>query len=239
MNLFIVITALPIPASSDNSGSVAIISVTAIGGVLTLITTIKILLFVIMLVYRIKKKSSNKCNHDSENFTIQLSLQSDVSNDDHNPQQHMQNTHVGRPQSYHDDEDKLSGEDENYPASGMETINELYISVNADSHNSILQQDKDESIAVVVDSDVAITPNPSYSVMPQIRAKSEQYDCIQTDDKLLQCKKFGSLQPVDTVTSDEVYNKIIDPVGDHDDYVNSDLNPSYSLSQRHYDQYIK
>ena len=237
MNLFIVITALPIPASSDNSDSVAIISVTAISGVLTLIITIKILVFVSMLLYRIKKKSSNKCHHDSENFTIELSSQSDVSNDDHNPQQHMQNTHVGQPQSYHDDEDELSGEDENYPASGMETINELYISVNAGSHDPILQQDKDKSIAVVVDSDVAITPNPSYSVMPQIRAKSEQYDCVQTDDQLLQCKKFGSLQPVGSTTSVEVYNKVNGPLDD--DYVNSDLNPSYSLPQLQYDQYIK
>ena len=96
-----------------------------------------------MLSHRIKKKSSNAYD-DNKDVTIGLSSQSDVCNDEHDPRQHTQNTHVGKPQSYHDNEDEVSGEDENYPASGMETINELHISVNTDSHNSILQQDKDK-----------------------------------------------------------------------------------------------
>ena len=154
----------------------------------------------------------NKNNIHNRRDAITQSSISGVTNDDHNPQQHMQNTSsAGQPQNYHDDEDGLSEEAENYRSSRMETINELYISTNAKYHDSVLEKDKLEPIAIVVDSDVDITPNPSYAVIPNPPQISDQYDSIQIDDQLLQHNTVGCLQ-LASATLNKASDKVIDPV---------------------------
>ena len=115
----------------------------------------------------------------------------------------------------------------------------------------------DYSISVF--SEVTICPNPSYIAIPnpsQTRNNPEQeYDYVGADDGATQQHKFGNFHDQyhgpaisnrlhnDTVTDTvdvhdnvdvDVHDNVdvdVDDDVDDDDYVNSDLNPSYTLPQ--------
>ena len=111
----------------------------------------------------------------------------------------------------------------------METVNALYIPTDCEvkSIDSILQRINDRSRNGVIDSNVIVTPNPSYySVDPnslQSGKKSDyQYDYVQPDGGSTQHDRV-----IGSTTSGGVHDEVTDPA----DTVNIDPNPSYSLSQ--------
>ena len=179
-----------------------------------------------------KKKSSKIYKNDKHAAIIKLPTQSDVSNDDHNPQLQCTQDTAGQSSHDHSDKDELSlhaqgAEGDNM--FGLEMDNRLHSLTKAISFDSLLRHYNSMSTSLV-DYDTTITSNPSYTVTTEGRAISEQqYDCIQTDDELNQHDEFGCLKLVRHATSDGTYDEVTDPAGG--DYVSIDLNPSSAIPQ--------
>ena len=93
------------------------------------------------------------------------------------------------------------------------------------SIDSILRHINDRSRNGVIDSNVIITPNPSYSIDPNSPLQSGkesdyEYDYVEPDGGSTQHDRV-----VGSTTSGRVRNEVTDPA----DTVNIDPNPSYSL----------
>ena len=207
---------------SDNDA--VIIIITAVAGIPLFIAIV--LFFVILSLCRTKKKCRKEYVNGNNTTIIKPPSQSEVPNNGHNPQQCTQ-----------DNADQPSHDHSNNNASLQETESDLaftddtfYLPTKSISLDSILEHCND-MLAPSVDYDVIITPNPPYTVTVEGRTVSEeQYDCIQTDDMLVQHEEFGNLKLVGSAASDGVYDKATNPTAG-DDYVSTDLNPSYDVPQ--------
>ena len=201
---------------------IAAIAITAVVGIPLL------LLFMIMLIRRMKNKSRKINTNDKNAVIIKLPSQSGVANDDCNSQQCTKDT-TGQSTHNHGDKDVPSQVAKSDSAFRLETNNTLYLPTKVKSLDSILQHHKSMS-APAGDYDIILTSNPSYTVNPEGRTTSEQqYEGIQTDDELNQHDEFGYLRLVGRAALDGAYEEVTNPAGG--DYVSIDLNPSYETPQ--------
>ena len=232
-----------------NADFVMAIGIIAAVGTLSLI--IVILVFVITL-HRLRK-NSRKVNEKAA--TINPILQSTNITSTNIQWDTIQNN-ARQLQHDHSNSDVLSQGAQAECGAGssrLVTINGLYISTKVKSLDSLLRMRNDHSISVF--SEVTICPNPSYIAIPnpsQTRNNPEQeYDYVGADDGAAQQDNFDNLHDqyhgpaissrlhndtvIDTVdVHDDVDDNVdvdVDDDFDDDDCVNSDLNPSYTLSQ--------
>ena len=224
--VLLVSIAIPVTTNDDDDNSDStykvVISVEAAIGTLLLII---IVLLTIILLLHFKKLKTQKAGQ------TELS-----SNDiDHKSQQHTQHAHITT--------GVLS-----QGTKTLEIVNELYISLEAKSHDSVLQHDNSRLMPTAADYDDTITPNPKEL---QIRAKShdsilqhdnsrsmptaDDYDdTITPNPNLLQVRKkpeqtsdYIEMDLSESITSDELYDDtVVNPARDDADI---EPNPSYLL----------
>ena len=206
--MLLVTTAVPAPLNDDDSDSFDTIIIIVEAAVAALLVIIITLLIITLLFHIIKRRKMSS-------VTVKHSSQSGVIGDDHNT--------AGTSQQSLSDKDTLSQGAKVDSTSSLEILNDLY-STKAKSLDLLLQHDNKSLPPSIVDSDVAITPNPSYAVPSETRPKSKhEYDYIIAHKP--SHKEY--LQLIGSTTS---CNDAVTYPANDDDVIN-DLNPSHSLRQ--------
>ena len=225
--MLLVSTAIPVTANDDNddnSESIYEVVISVEAAIGTLLLIIIVLLTVILLLH-FKKLKTQKAG--------QTELSSNYI--DHKSQQHTHHAHTTT--------GVLS-----QGTKTLEIVNELYISIEAKSYDSVLQHDNSRLMPTAADYDDTITPNPkplqirakSHDLVSQhdnnrsIPTKADYDDTITPDPNLLQIRKkpeqtsdYIEMDISGSITSDELYDDtVVNPARDD---VDIEPNPSYLL----------